>query len=103
MLTALSVCWLYCYSLVYACLAISASANINLNTHYRRHNISTEKVFYFQSDRQGFLFSNSPRARQSFPDLKSLNINEHVCFQFSPDYTDEMDRYILTGFKKQAN
>lgn len=34
-------------------------------THYRRHNISTEKVFYFQSDRQGFLFSNSPRARQS--------------------------------------
>ena len=72
-------------------------------THYRRHNISTEKVFYFQSDRKGFLFSNSPRARQSFPDLKTLNINEHVCFQFSPDYTDEMDRYILTGFKKQAN
>ena len=72
-------------------------------THYRRHNISTEKVFYFKSDRQAFLFSNSPRARQSFPDLKTLNINEHVCFHFSPDYTDEMDRYILTGFKKQAN
>ena len=72
-------------------------------THYRRHNISTEKVFYFQSDRQAFLFSNSPRARQSFPDLKTLNINEHVCFQFSPDYTDEMDRYILTDFKKQTN
>ena len=72
-------------------------------THYQRHNISTEKVFYFQSEQQGFLFSNSPRARQSFPALKTLNINEHVCFQFSPDYTDEMDRYILTGFKKQAN
>ena len=72
-------------------------------THYRRHNISTEKVFYLQSDQEAFLFTNSPRARQSFPDLKTLNINEHVCFQFSPDYTDEMDRYILTGFKKQAN
>ena len=72
-------------------------------THYRRHNISTEKVFYFQNDRQGFLFTNSLKARERFPDLKNLKVNDPICFQFSPKYKDEMDHYILTDFKKQAN
>ena len=71
--------------------------------HQNRNDTVTEKVFYFQNDRQGFLFTNSLKARERFPDLKNLKVNDPVCFQFSPKYKDEMDRYILTGFKKQAN
>ena len=72
-------------------------------THQGRYDNITEKVFYFQNDRQGFLFSNSSEAQQRFPELKNLAINDRICFQFSPKYKDEMDRYILTDFKKQAN
>ena len=71
--------------------------------HQNRNDTVTEKVFYFQNNRQGFLFTNSLKARERFPDLKNLKVNDPICFQFSPKYKDEMDRYILTGFKKQAN
>ena len=68
-----------------------------------RHNVSIEKAFYFQNDRQGFIFTNSLQARQRFSELNTLKVNDPICFQFSPQYKDEMDRYILTGFKKQMN
>ncbi|RKG29830.1 hypothetical protein [Acinetobacter tianfuensis] len=66
-----------------------------------RHSIIQEKVFLFQNDRQGFLFSNSLRTRQQFPELQTLKEQAPVCFQFSPEYKDEEGRYILTAFEKQ--
>lgn len=66
-----------------------------------RQGIIKEKVFYFQNDRQGFLFSNSLRARQQFPELKILKEKDQICFQFSVQYKDENGRYILTAFTLQ--
>ena len=63
-----------------------------------RQSIIKEKAFYFQNDRQGFLFSNSLRARQQFPELKSIKPKDQICLQFSPQYQDEYGRYILTAF-----
>ncbi len=44
MLTALSVCWPYCYSLVYACLAISASANTQFKHYYEKALIAPDQI-----------------------------------------------------------
>ena len=63
-----------------------------------RQSIIKEKAFYFQNDRQGFLFSNSLRARQQFPELKTIKPKDQICFQFSPQHKDEQGRYILTAF-----
>lgn len=65
-----------------------------------RQGVIKEKVFLFQNDRQSFLFSNDLRARQTFPALKTLKEQDQICFQFSPQYKDEQDRYILTDFQK---
>ena len=65
-----------------------------------RLGIIKEKVFLFQNDRQGFLFSNNLRVRQQFPALVQLKEQDQLCFQFSPQYKDEDNRYILTDFKK---
>ncbi len=59
-----------------------------------------ERVFLFQNDIQGLLFTNSLRTRQQFPELKTLKVRDRICFQFSPQYKDEQDRYILTDFEK---
>lgn len=57
----------------------------------------TALLFQYRSD-QTFLFSQNKHTLKKFPNIADLKPMQPICFQFSPEFKDQRNRYILTNF-----